>query len=43
MDELARALRQVVGPRDAALAHLPLSWNGASWPLKLSVQFTWPG
>ncbi|MEP7205855.1 MAG: thiamine pyrophosphate-binding protein [Casimicrobiaceae bacterium] len=29
---LAQVLRTVVGARAVSLAHLPLSWNGASWP-----------
>ncbi len=32
VDDLARSLRSVVGDRDVTLAHLPLSWNGATWP-----------
>ncbi len=32
VDHLADALRRAVGDRPTSLAHLPLSWNGASWP-----------
>ncbi|MEP6657726.1 MAG: thiamine pyrophosphate-dependent enzyme, partial [Betaproteobacteria bacterium] len=31
-DVLAQALREAVATRAVALAHLPLSWNGAAWP-----------
>ncbi|MEO5700328.1 MAG: thiamine pyrophosphate-binding protein [Casimicrobiaceae bacterium] len=30
--DLAQVLRTVVGGRAVSLAHLPLSWHGASWP-----------
>jgi thiamine pyrophosphate-dependent acetolactate synthase large subunit-like protein len=33
-DDLAVALRQALGERRVSLAHLPLSWNGASWPFR---------
>jgi thiamine pyrophosphate-dependent acetolactate synthase large subunit-like protein len=32
VDDLARALKAAVGERDVTLTHLPLSWNGATWP-----------
>ena len=32
VDHLADALRRACGDRAASLTHLPLSWNGASWP-----------
>ncbi len=31
VDDLALALKSVVGSRDVTLTHLPLSWNGATW------------
>ena len=33
-DHIAAALHDAVGARRVALAHLPLSWNGASWPFR---------
>jgi thiamine pyrophosphate-dependent acetolactate synthase large subunit-like protein len=39
VDQLALALRHAVGPRDVSLTHLPLSWNGASWPLRHPLDF----
>ena len=38
-DALAHALRDVVGTRAVSLSHLPLSWNGASWPLRHPLDF----
>jgi thiamine pyrophosphate-dependent acetolactate synthase large subunit-like protein len=32
VDDLARSLRAAVGERAVTLTHLPLSWNGATWP-----------
>jgi thiamine pyrophosphate-dependent acetolactate synthase large subunit-like protein len=32
VDDLARSLKAAVGDRDVTLTHLPLSWNGATWP-----------
>ncbi len=32
VDDLARALKAAAGERDVTLTHLPLSWNGATWP-----------
>ena len=32
VDDLARSLRAAVGEREVTLTHLPLSWNGATWP-----------
>src|SRR5262249_9357726 len=29
---LARSLKGAVGEREVTLTHLPLSWNGATWP-----------
>ncbi len=33
-DHVAAALRRAAGSRRVSLAHLPLSWNGASWPFR---------
>ncbi|MEO8739393.1 MAG: thiamine pyrophosphate-binding protein [Casimicrobiaceae bacterium] len=33
-EDLAVALRHALGDRRVSLAHLPLSWNGASWPFR---------
>jgi len=33
-DHVAAALHEAVGARRVSLAHLPLSWNGASWPFR---------
>jgi len=38
-DDIALVLREAVGTRRFALAHLPLSWNGASWPLRAPLEF----
>jgi thiamine pyrophosphate-dependent acetolactate synthase large subunit-like protein len=32
VDDLARSLRAAIGTRAVTLTHLPLSWNGATWP-----------
>jgi thiamine pyrophosphate-dependent acetolactate synthase large subunit-like protein len=32
VDDLSRALKSAVGERPVTLTHLPLSWNGATWP-----------
>jgi hypothetical protein len=32
VDHLAASLREAVGARPCSLAHVSLSWNGASWP-----------
>ncbi|HEX2655417.1 MAG TPA: thiamine pyrophosphate-binding protein [Xanthobacteraceae bacterium] len=39
VDHLAYELRQAVGDRDICLTHLPLSWNGASWPFRHPLEF----
>jgi thiamine pyrophosphate-dependent acetolactate synthase large subunit-like protein len=39
VDDLARALRTAVGQREATLTHLPLSWNGATWPFRHPLDF----
>ena len=38
-DDLAVALRQALGERRVSLAHLPLSWNGASWPFRQPLDY----
>ncbi|MEO8488069.1 MAG: thiamine pyrophosphate-dependent enzyme, partial [Betaproteobacteria bacterium] len=38
-DHVALALRRAVGRREVSLAHLPLSWNGASWPFRGPLAF----
>jgi thiamine pyrophosphate-dependent acetolactate synthase large subunit-like protein len=38
-DQLALALRDALGDRSFSLAHLPLSWNGASWPFRHPLDF----
>lgn len=37
--EMAAVLRQVVGARPVSLLHLPLSWDGASWPFRHPLDF----
>jgi len=39
VDHLADSLRRAVGDRPVSLAHLPLSWNGASWPFRHPLDF----
>ncbi len=39
IDVLACALRHAVGTRPVSLTHLPLSWNGASWPFRHPLDF----
>jgi thiamine pyrophosphate-dependent acetolactate synthase large subunit-like protein len=38
-DDLAVTLRSVVGTRRISLTHLPLSWNGESWPFRHPLDF----
>ena len=38
-DDLAVALRRVTGTRRVSLTHLPLSWNGESWPFRHPLDF----
>ena len=38
-DHVASALKDAVGPKRCSLAHLPLSWNGASWPFRGPLDF----
>ena len=37
--EMAQALRLAVADRDVSLLHLPLSWDGASWPFRHPLDF----
>jgi thiamine pyrophosphate-dependent acetolactate synthase large subunit-like protein len=39
VDDLARSLKAAVGARDVTLTHLPLSWNGATWPFHHPLDF----
>jgi thiamine pyrophosphate-dependent acetolactate synthase large subunit-like protein len=39
VDDLALALRQAAGERPASLLHLPLSWNGATWPFRHPLDY----
>ncbi len=36
---MTAALRRAVGDRDVSLLHLPLSWDGASWPFRHPLDF----
>ena len=37
--DMAALLRKVVGDRPISLLHLPLSWDGASWPFRHPLDF----
>src|SRR5260370_41184559 len=39
VDDLARALKSAVDEREVTLPHLPLSWNGATWPFRHPLDF----
>jgi thiamine pyrophosphate-dependent acetolactate synthase large subunit-like protein len=39
VDDLTRSLKAAVGERDVTLAHLPLSWNGATWPFRHPLDY----
>jgi thiamine pyrophosphate-dependent acetolactate synthase large subunit-like protein len=39
LDHLAHVLRKAVGNRACSLTHLPLGWNGASWPFSHPLDF----
>ena len=39
IDDIAQALRQSIGNRPVSLTHLPLRWNGASWPFRHPLDF----
>jgi thiamine pyrophosphate-dependent acetolactate synthase large subunit-like protein len=36
---LGEALRQATGTRPVSLLHLPISWNGATWPFRHPLDF----
>src|SRR5262249_40388025 len=38
-DDLAAALRRAGGARALTLTHLPLGWNGASWPFRHPLDY----
>ena len=38
-DHVAVTLRKVVGEHPMSFSHLPLSWNGASWPFRHPLDF----
>jgi thiamine pyrophosphate-dependent acetolactate synthase large subunit-like protein len=38
-DDLAVTLRRIVGTSRVSLTHLPLSWNGESWPFRHPLDF----
>src|SRR5580704_6113856 len=39
VDDLAAALRRAAGSRAVTLTHLPLGWNGASWPFRHPLDY----
>jgi thiamine pyrophosphate-dependent acetolactate synthase large subunit-like protein len=39
VDDLARSLNAAVGNRAVTLTHLPLSWNGATWPFRHPLDY----
>ena len=39
VDDLARSLKAAVGERAVTLTHLPLSWNGATWPFRHPLDY----
>lgn len=39
VEHLAYALREAVGDKAMSLSHLPLSWNGAWWPLRHPLDY----
>src|SRR6516165_733155 len=39
VDDLARSLRAAIGQREVTLTHLPLSWNGATWPFRHPLDY----
>jgi thiamine pyrophosphate-dependent acetolactate synthase large subunit-like protein len=39
VDDLARALKAAVGEREVTVTHLPLSWNGATWPFRHPLDY----
>jgi thiamine pyrophosphate-dependent acetolactate synthase large subunit-like protein len=39
VDDLARSLKAAVGGRAVTITHLPLSWNGATWPFRHPLDY----
>jgi thiamine pyrophosphate-dependent acetolactate synthase large subunit-like protein len=39
VDDLAAVLREAVGKRDVSITHVPLGWNGASWPFRHPLDY----
>ena len=39
VDDLALSLKAAVGEREVSLTHLPLSWNGATWPFRHPLDY----
>ena len=39
VDDMALALREAVGDKPTSLLHLPLSWNGATWPFRHPLDY----
>src|SRR5262249_45234560 len=39
VNDLVRALKIVVGDRDVTLAHISLSWDGATWPFRHPLDY----
>src|SRR5258707_5713663 len=39
VDDLARSLKAAVGEREVTLTHLPLPWNGATWPFRHPLDY----
>jgi thiamine pyrophosphate-dependent acetolactate synthase large subunit-like protein len=39
VDDLAKSLKAAVGTREVTLTHLPLSWNGATWPFRHPLDY----
>jgi len=39
VDALAAVLREAVGKRDVSITHVPLGWNGASWPFRHPLDY----
>src|SRR5262249_26281297 len=39
VNDLVRALKMAVGERDVTLAHISLSWDGATWPFRHPLDY----
>jgi thiamine pyrophosphate-dependent acetolactate synthase large subunit-like protein len=39
VDDLALSLKAAIGEREVTLTHLPLSWNGATWPFRHPLDY----